>query len=161
MQHLPLPPASANSGNSSKSLSCKGWLSRMVDWMMKKAAVFVAIFIASAAFPSSAHSQLVRESTAPPEQRRRLLLLRMGPFAWYGLWYGNHEDHHHASGRSASRNSCACRSWRSSERLRSSSKTAPRRKLPRARSEPRRRFSSPAKSPGSTRALTFKLASMC
>ena len=70
VQHLPLPPASANSGNSSKSLSCKGWLSRMVDWMMKKAAVFVAIFIASAAFPSSAHSQLVRESTAPPEQQQ-------------------------------------------------------------------------------------------
>ncbi|OLC92716.1 MAG: hypothetical protein AUH86_18460 [Acidobacteria bacterium 13_1_40CM_4_58_4] len=42
----------------------------MVDWMMKKAAVFVAIFIASAAFPSSAHSQLVRESTAPPEQQQ-------------------------------------------------------------------------------------------
>src|SRR2546428_9015892 len=70
VQHLPLPPASANSGNSSKSLSCKGWLSRMVDWMMKKAAVFVAIFIASAAFPSSAHSQLVRETTAPPQQQQ-------------------------------------------------------------------------------------------
>src|SRR5437899_1835076 len=70
VQHLPLPPASANSGNSSKSLSCKGCLSRMVDWMMKKAAVFVAIFIASAAFPSPAHSQLVRESTAPPEQQQ-------------------------------------------------------------------------------------------
>jgi hypothetical protein len=42
----------------------------MVDLMMKKAAVFVAIFLASAAFPSAAHSQLVRESAAPPTQQQ-------------------------------------------------------------------------------------------
>ncbi len=37
---------------------------------MKKAAVFVAIFLASAAFPSAAHCQLVRESAAPPTQQQ-------------------------------------------------------------------------------------------
>jgi len=42
----------------------------MVDLMMKKAALLVAIFLASAAFPSSAHCQLVRESTALPEQQQ-------------------------------------------------------------------------------------------
>jgi hypothetical protein len=42
----------------------------MGDLMMKKAAVFVAIFLAFAAFPSAAHSQLVRESTAPPTQQQ-------------------------------------------------------------------------------------------
>src|SRR5712692_2814427 len=42
----------------------------MSDLMMKKAAVFVAIFLVSAAFPSAAHSQLVRESTEPPEQQQ-------------------------------------------------------------------------------------------
>ncbi len=42
----------------------------MTDLMMKKAALLVEIFFASAAFPSSAYSQLVRESTAPPEQQQ-------------------------------------------------------------------------------------------
>jgi hypothetical protein len=42
----------------------------MADLMMKKAALLVEIFLASAAFPSSAYSQLVRESTAPPEQQQ-------------------------------------------------------------------------------------------
>ncbi len=42
----------------------------MVDWMMKKAAVLVVIFLASVAFPSAAHCQLVRESTAPPQQQQ-------------------------------------------------------------------------------------------
>src|SRR5713101_3661733 len=42
----------------------------MVDLMMKEAAVFVAMFLASAAFPFAARCQFVRESAAPPGQQQ-------------------------------------------------------------------------------------------
>ena len=40
---------------------------------------------------------------AVPSSRAAVLTetLGVGPFAWYGLWYGNYQDDHHPSGRSA------------------------------------------------------------
>lgn len=47
----------------------KGWLSPMLAPSMKKATYLMGIFV-FAAFPSSSHAQLVRESSPPPAQQQ-------------------------------------------------------------------------------------------